>query len=109
MANQPTGVTTGAIVIQIDYEQGLYSLLAPTGDEGAEVEFGEPATLTVDGVTYLAYRDKEGEVDGEIGEAVQLLAPVKTEEVEVEFEDVEGDEGDEDDEDGGEGEVVPAA
>lgn len=91
-APPPPGVVTGAITIRIDTPEdgsdrsGYYQLAAPNGVEGKVTEWGLPATVTVNGLTYAAFLDEDGEQDEGIGEGVYLLAQVESEEEEVDFE-----------------------
>jgi hypothetical protein len=91
-------VVTGPVIIQMDSGEEEYNLLAPNGDEGPVTDWGIPAILVSGNLTYLAYRDEDGDSDPDIGTAVCLLTPIATEETEVEFEDEDGNREEEEEE-----------
>ena len=82
---------------QLQKGEEFYRLVAPSGEEGELVEYGEPATVLVGGDLYLAYCDIDDE-DDEDAEADELLedkvfkcVPVQADVTEgVEFRDEEG-------------------
>ena len=79
---------------QLQKGEEFYRLVAPSGEEGELVEYGEPATVLVGGDLYLAYcdiDDEDAEADGLLEDKVFKCVPVQADVTEgVEFRDEEG-------------------
>lgn len=67
-------------------EQG-YRLIGPTGQEGDLTEYGDPATLEIDGDIYFALLPSEEEEYEELGSTVYCLEECETEVEAVDFDD----------------------
>lgn len=72
-------------------EQG-YRLIGPKGEEGELTEYGEPATLEIDGETYFALLPSKEEEYEELGGMVYRLEECETELIEVDFDGNEQEE-----------------
>jgi hypothetical protein len=75
--------------MKITIEKGApgYRLVGPNGEEGELAEYGEPATLEIDGALYFALLPSEEEEFEELGSSVFSEADCETEVVEVDFEE----------------------